>query len=290
MKSQTVKLHGLKHNLYSWGSPDKPLLLFLHGFLDCAASFQFVCDSLLSDFHCVAWDMRGYGKTEHTVNGHGYFYYEYMADLHALLKHLSPDKPIHLVGHSMGGIIGSVYAGTYPDRLKNFINVDGLLVSGAKTEDGPQRLKNWIEDHAKTQGFQVYESLEKLIDRLQTAYPRIPRERLEKIAVHESHKQEQGYQINHDPKHRWSNPYPFSLEHIYAFWQAITAPTFVILASESVHNRWWKADAKTFKTELKKRLDHYPSHTKIHEIQDCGHMVHMERPEELALLIKEFLL
>ena len=38
----------------------------------------------------------------------------------------SPNQPVNLLGHSMGGNIASLYAGVRPDRVATLINVEGF--------------------------------------------------------------------------------------------------------------------------------------------------------------------
>lgn len=47
----------------------------------------------------------------------------YIAQLHALLQHLAPDAPVHLVGSSMGAIIAAEYAARNPDRVGRVVLV-----------------------------------------------------------------------------------------------------------------------------------------------------------------------
>jgi pimeloyl-ACP methyl ester carboxylesterase len=47
-----------------------------------------------------------------------------VADLHALLRAAGVPGPYVLVGHSLGGIIGRLYAATYPDEVAGLVLVD----------------------------------------------------------------------------------------------------------------------------------------------------------------------
>lgn len=49
---------------------------------------------------------------------------EMIADLHALLDAARVPGPYVLVGHSLGGLVSRLYAGTYPDQVVGFVSVD----------------------------------------------------------------------------------------------------------------------------------------------------------------------
>ena len=67
--SRFVTARGLSHHLLEWGSPAlatpaRPTLVMLHGWMDVAASFQFVVDALPTERHVIALDWRGFGATD----------------------------------------------------------------------------------------------------------------------------------------------------------------------------------------------------------------------------------
>ena len=93
-------IRGVCYHVREWGEGNHPLLVLLHGWGDCSASFQFMVDHLEMDWHVVAPDWRGFGMTEQRV--WSYWFPDYLADLDLLLSIYSPDEPVNLLGHSMG--------------------------------------------------------------------------------------------------------------------------------------------------------------------------------------------
>lgn len=64
-QSHGGRIHGTTNfALRHWGEPTEPLIVMLHGWADCSASFQFVADALCDRWHIVAPDWRGYGGSE----------------------------------------------------------------------------------------------------------------------------------------------------------------------------------------------------------------------------------
>ena len=129
------RLRDVDYYINEWGDPDAPLIVFLHGWGDSGATFQFVVDALAGRWHVIAPDWRGFGKTIHRARG--YWFPDYLADLDRLLEIYSPSAPVRLVGHSMGGNIGGLYAGAMPERVSAFINVEGFGLPDTSAEEAP---------------------------------------------------------------------------------------------------------------------------------------------------------
>ena len=80
--------------------PQRPPLVLLHGWMDVAASFQFVVDALPSDRYAIALDWRGFGLTD-TPAADTYWIPDYLGDLDGVLDALlagrtdRPARPQH---------------------------------------------------------------------------------------------------------------------------------------------------------------------------------------------------
>ena len=105
-RTEFVDAHDIRLCVRHWGDADAPKLFMIHGWMDISASFQFVVDALTRDWHVIAPDMRGFGHSAWAQGG--YWFPDYLADLEALLDHYSPDAPVRLLGHSLGGNVTSV--------------------------------------------------------------------------------------------------------------------------------------------------------------------------------------
>ena len=101
-RSEFVPIRNIKYHVRLWGqsSPDKPPLVMVHGWMDVAASWQFVVDALAQDRWVIAPDWRGYGLTE-VLPTDNYWFPDYLADLDFLLDHYAGTTPVDLVGHSI---------------------------------------------------------------------------------------------------------------------------------------------------------------------------------------------
>ena len=64
-RSEFVPIRNLQYHVRVWGepAPDKTPLVMVHGWMDVAASYQFMVDALAPDHYIIAPDWRGFGLT-----------------------------------------------------------------------------------------------------------------------------------------------------------------------------------------------------------------------------------
>jgi alpha-beta hydrolase superfamily lysophospholipase len=124
--SQTLTTRdGLSLHKISWDSPDPPKAYFVivHGLGEHSGRYKHMAQALTSAGIAVhAIDLRGHGQSEGT-RGHTPGMGAFVDDLDRLINEISPDLPVFLYGHSLGGLIAIHYALIHQDRLR------GLLAS-----------------------------------------------------------------------------------------------------------------------------------------------------------------
>lgn len=83
--------------------------------------------ALAADFHVVAFDLPGFGKSD--KGSQHYTPTRYARLAHFLADHYLKDKPYHIVGHSMGGAIALRFAAQQPLRFQRLVLIDaaGIL-------------------------------------------------------------------------------------------------------------------------------------------------------------------
>jgi pimeloyl-ACP methyl ester carboxylesterase len=122
-----VEVAGLKLHVQDYGTAGKPQMLCLHGSAAHAHWFDFVASGLNDEYHVLAPDQRGHGDSDWDLSAQPEYNYDrYAADLHELVGKLDL-RDFILVGHSMGGLVSTVYAATYPGRARAFIMIDSSL-------------------------------------------------------------------------------------------------------------------------------------------------------------------
>jgi pimeloyl-ACP methyl ester carboxylesterase len=279
-RSEFIPIRNLNYHVLVWGDAASPLppLVLMHGWMDVAASYQFVVDALSEAFFTnrliIAADWRGYGKTT-GAKVDNYWFPDYMADLDFLLDHYAGDKPVDLVGHSMGGNVVMMYAFT-PDQA-------------------PGRYAKWMDELKKLQrgelDLKAYDKADGVARRLMKTNPRLARDDAGKakaswLARHWAAENAEGkWDILGDPAHKITNANLWSLAEALELYKCITAPVLVVEASDDSLSLWW--GGKYTLAEFHERLKNVPDCT-VKVVQDAGHMMHHDKPEELAGMIEGF--
>ena len=232
-RSEFLAVRGRRYHLRIWGEDAAPTLFFLHGWGDVSASFQFVVDALPGNWRIVAPDWRGFGLTQ--WNDGPYWFPDYIADLDALLELYSPDQPARIVGHSMGAIVASLYAGIRPERVARFANLEGFGLWVSAPGETPDRFDTWLRQiRDVNSSFRHYAQREDFAKRMRGDNPRLTAERATFIAEHATQATNGGFVFAGDPRHRWINPVLYPLDEAKACWRRVTAPTLWVARGDSV--------------------------------------------------------
>jgi len=252
--------------------------------MDVSASFQFMVDALSPEWDVYAPDWRGYGLTDWSGSDN-YWFADYIADLDALLERIQPAAPVNLVGHSLGGNVGGLYAGIRPERVARFVNLEGFGMPATKPEQAPKRYARWMDELREAPRWRPYASYAELADRLQKNNPRLRRDRAEFLARHWGKDAAGGgVVLRSDPAHKLINATLYRLDEARACWQRATAPVLWVDAAESETRKRMKLSAE----ELAERRSAFKN-LRVQTIADAGHMLHHDQPEKVAGLIESFL-
>jgi pimeloyl-ACP methyl ester carboxylesterase len=97
------------------GDPDRPALLFAHGFSVDMTTWHYQWKELSKEYRVVLFDERGHGRSgtatggDHTLQAMG-------RDMKAVMDAAVPeDRPVVVLGHSMGGMAVLGLAETHPE-------------------------------------------------------------------------------------------------------------------------------------------------------------------------------
>jgi NAD(P)-dependent dehydrogenase (short-subunit alcohol dehydrogenase family)/pimeloyl-ACP methyl ester carboxylesterase len=104
MTRRRVQGAGLSLAVTEEGDVSAPTVVLVHGYPDTSAVWDLVAVRLAARFHVVAYDVRGAGGSEAPVHTDGYRLALLVDDLAAVIDAVSPDRPVHLVGHDWGSI------------------------------------------------------------------------------------------------------------------------------------------------------------------------------------------
>ena len=287
-----LPVRGLNYHITQWGDPvpGQTLLVMMHGYMDVGASFQFVVDQLAdgpAGPRCiVAPDWRGFGRTQSPPTD-SYWFADYVGDLDALIDTLSPDKPVDLVGHSMGGNVVMTYAGVRPHRVRRLVNLEGFGLPDLPAADAPKRLVTWLDELKAPQRLKPYASLADVAQRLCKNNPRLPSDKALWLAAHWAEAGADGqWRLLADAAHKRINPVPYRAADAIATWSAITAPLLWVQARDSRVDAHW--GGRYSQAEFQSRLAHVPDVRQV-QLDNAGHMLHHDQPAALAAALAAFL-
>jgi pimeloyl-ACP methyl ester carboxylesterase len=170
-RHETVSLRGHDHHLMRWGPDSDEPLLFLHGFADAAATFQFVADEIDPALPVLAIDWRGFGRSARSPGG--YWFPDCYADLEAMIDAFCPRGRAHIVGHSMGANVAMAYAGIRPARVAGLVNLEGFGLARTDPAQAPERLAQWMDELRAPAAEAEYASLDELAARVAKRNPRL---------------------------------------------------------------------------------------------------------------------
>lgn len=108
--------------------PDRPTVVMVHGWPDCHEVWDLVADRLHdAGHHVVTFDVRGVGASTPALVRRPYALEEMAADIDAVVDAVSPDRPVHLVGHDWGGVEGWEYvtSDACDGRVETFTTLSG---------------------------------------------------------------------------------------------------------------------------------------------------------------------
>jgi pimeloyl-ACP methyl ester carboxylesterase len=298
-RSRFITVRGLRHHVLEWGDesmvrPDRPPLLMQHGWMDVAASFQFVVDALPADRHVLAFDWRGFGLTDAPA-ADTYWLPDYLGDLDAALDTLffdaAPAAPIDLLGHSMGGNAVMLYAGLRPQRIRRLVNLEGFGMPVTRPAQAPKRAVQWLDELKAPAVLRDYANLDEVADRLRKTNPLLRPDRAAWLAQHWSRRaaREGGadrYEILADPAHKRIGPGLYQRDEVLECWKLITAPVLWVEGDRTDVARWW--GTRYTKAEFHERLD-LVRDVERHVLAPAGHMLHHDQPEALAERLETFL-
>ncbi len=297
-RSEFVPIRNLQYHVQIWGepSPDKVPLVMVHGWMDVAASYQFVVDAFKEDHYIIAPDWRGYGKTRSCAGADcgevdNYWFPDYMADLDFLLDHYSPNQPVNLVGHSLGGNVVMLYGGVRPERIRRLVNLEGFGLPATTPDMAPARYAKWMDElkklHRGELDLKAYDAVSGVARRLMKTNPRLSQDKADWLAQHWAEENAEGkWTILGQPAHKVISAHLYQSEEVLALYRRLTMPVLAVEASDNSLDLWWKG--KFTLEQYHERIQNVPN-VEIGLIPDAGHMMHHDQPEILAGLIERFI-
>lgn len=121
----------------SFGPPDGPVLVVLHG--GPGADYRYLkgLAALADPYRVVFYDQYGSGlsprvpATQLSVQG-------FIDDLDAIVEHTSPHRPVRILGHSWGAMLATAYAAAHPTKVDRLVLAEPGFLDPVTLQGVPQ--------------------------------------------------------------------------------------------------------------------------------------------------------
>ena len=279
IESLTLDAQGLALHVRQRHASGAPAVLFLHGWLDHSHSFDALTAHLPEDWRLVLLDFRGMGRSGHVGGGGTYHFSDYTLDVESVRVGLGLDA-VHLVGHSLGGIVSLAYAAARPDAVKSVFLIESIGPTAGAPALALERLRGFLDDSHRPPHRKRYPDVEAAAARLRENNPSLPGPAALHLARHGTEAFEDGVAFTFDPRHRRR----FGMSYDEAQWLAVQAgircPVRLVRGTEGL---------APDEALLRRRLDGLPTLVGPPDLIPGGHHVHMEQPEAVARALTDFL-
>lgn len=236
-KLRHIALAGLSWQAGEGVHENTPVLM-LHGWLDNSLTFVKLAPELTGLGPVYALDMAGHGHSGHRPEGQDYLLMDYVADLAELVERYfqeTSDGRINLVGHSLGGIVGALYAAAFPERVRNLVMIDSLgAISRPVSETIPQ-LRKAIKKRIAGSGRQVvYPDIETAAKAREGGLSPLSPEAALTLIPRNMKPEENGLVWRTDPRLRHPSPLMMTEEQVMASLSALESRVLFVRADQGL--------------------------------------------------------
>jgi pimeloyl-ACP methyl ester carboxylesterase len=268
-----------------------PLVILLHGFLECWYSWRHQIKSFSNQFRVVAPDMRGYNESAKPSGIHSYELSNLIQDIAGLVHALGEEDAI-IVGHDIGGYVSWGLAMEQPKIVKRLVVLNcphpAIVRIHQKQWNLRQYLRSWY-----TLFFQLPWIPEVLLGANNAkAIPRIIRNSA--IQKEKFTKEDFDYFCRAATQ---PNALHSSINYYRAIGRSLLKPQWL---NKNGLNDWPKIQAPTLLlwgqkdsflgNELTEGMEElFTNSFKLQLIPDCGHWVQQEKADLVNQYLKEFL-
>ncbi|MFE4691652.1 SDR family oxidoreductase [Streptomyces sp. NPDC056749] len=127
-RERWVRTGGIELCVAELGDPSQPTIMLVHGYPDSKEVWSEVARRLADRWHVVFYDVRGHGRSTAPKPLRGGFTLEKLTDdFLAVVDAVSPDRPVHVVGHDWGSVQSWEFATVErtKGRIASFTSVSG---------------------------------------------------------------------------------------------------------------------------------------------------------------------
>ena len=147
-ESQWLNIAGHRMHFLDEGPRDAPLVLMVHGNPTWSFYYRNLVIALRDRYRCIVPDHIGCGLSDKPGDDqYPYTLARRVSDLAALMDHLQPKKPVNLIVHDWGGMIGFGWAVDRPDQIGNMVIANTAAFPLPKEKKLPAAL--WLVRNTK---------------------------------------------------------------------------------------------------------------------------------------------
>lgn len=263
-------------------------VLCLHGKQDNCDTFNRLIPLLQQGFYFVCIDIPGHGHSSHFAAGFRITIESYMLALKRVIDHLKWTK-FTCIGHSMGGMIGSLFASLYPEFIESLVMIDSAGPKPIHPQDTVQFLRKVCDDllmiESKTSNrLPPSYTYEQAVNLILTKRPSKLTRQSADILIKRSlcENSDGSYYFSTDQRLKVDFNVMFSPMQNMTIVHNIKCPVLYLYSSENVNQ-------KEPGNKLLRKI--YKSNSNVQVVKFNGnHDVHLNHPEQIADLINQFLI
>ncbi|WP_300067110.1 alpha/beta hydrolase [uncultured Ruegeria sp.] len=124
METKLIDLNSRPFFVRSWGQPQNPPLLMLHGFPEFGGAWGDLAPHLTDRFYCIAPDQRGYGQSWAPAGVENYALSQLVSDMAAMIE--QDYSRVTVLGHDWGASVAYGLAMFRPDLVDRLIIANGV--------------------------------------------------------------------------------------------------------------------------------------------------------------------
>ncbi|MBE9049171.1 alpha/beta fold hydrolase [Nostocales cyanobacterium LEGE 11386] len=279
MSETYLDIRGHRFCLSHWGAEERPIVLCLHGLLEQGAAWEKVALPLVDKgYRVIAPDLRGHGRSSHVKSEGCPNLLNYLADVNAIVENL-PDRPLTLVGHSLGSIVAAMFTSARPQKVETLALIETVLPGDGNDQNIVEQISTYLDYLSSPPKHPIFADVATAAMRLRQSTPAMSEEFSLKLAKRITEP------VNGGVRWRWDSllqtrtilsfsGMPFGKAKYMELLRQIKVPITLVYGDKSNFNRT---------NDLSEQKAAMPQAKRV--FLSGGHNLHIDAPEALANII-----